>query len=336
MHKRGPTCAGSPTNACRRDEARFRPRAAAAARRRSPAVPRPHPAPDPVARRAGAQDGRGGAGARNIARDATARARFLAYARAADQLAVRTRLLNVARDLGWLSADDRWEELALMLGELQGRTTVGVGEVGLACTLNEEQRARRCVQSARAARQPGRRRAARRGSRLPGQCRGTRAHADRAGQHERGGRPDRTGLPAPPADHRRRRIAPGRRAPSPAWIRPTPRCVRSRRSAGTTCPIAKCWTCSRGSSRQTPSASVQAAIAGILLRADLRSISGSNFRAQPAREPPAVRRWRQHDRRADSPAASALRRAPGACFWPCFCRCSAPSVTRPLPHRAGL
>ena len=73
-----------------------------------------------------------------IARDGATSSRFLAYARAADQLAVRTRLLNVARDLGWLSEDDRWEELALMLGELQGRATVGVGEVGLACTLNDD------------------------------------------------------------------------------------------------------------------------------------------------------------------------------------------------------
>jgi len=74
----------------------------------------------------------------DIARDATARARFLAYARAADEPPVRTRLVNLARDLGWLSEDERWEELALMLGELQARTTVGVAEVGLACSLNQE------------------------------------------------------------------------------------------------------------------------------------------------------------------------------------------------------
>ncbi len=74
----------------------------------------------------------------NIAHDADARARFLDYARAADQAPVRTRLVKLARDLGWLSEDEQWAELALMLGELQSRTTVGVAEVGLACSLNQE------------------------------------------------------------------------------------------------------------------------------------------------------------------------------------------------------
>jgi uncharacterized protein YciW len=74
----------------------------------------------------------------DIARDSAARTRFLAFARAADQPTVRARLVNLARDLGWLSEDERWGELALMLGELQARTTVGVAEVGLACNLNQE------------------------------------------------------------------------------------------------------------------------------------------------------------------------------------------------------
>jgi hypothetical protein len=73
-----------------------------------------------------------------IAADADARGRFLALARDADQPAVRVRMLKVAQDLGWLSADQRWDELALMLGELQARNTVGIAEVDLACTLNEE------------------------------------------------------------------------------------------------------------------------------------------------------------------------------------------------------
>ena len=74
----------------------------------------------------------------DITRDAAARARFLDYTRDADQPAVRTRLVDVARDLGWLSEDERWEELTLMLGELQARSAVGVAEVDLACSLNEE------------------------------------------------------------------------------------------------------------------------------------------------------------------------------------------------------
>jgi hypothetical protein len=72
-----------------------------------------------------------------IAGDAEARARFLDFARDADRPPVRVRMLKVAQDLGWLSADQRWEELALMLGELQARKTVGISEVDLACTLNQ-------------------------------------------------------------------------------------------------------------------------------------------------------------------------------------------------------
>ena len=74
----------------------------------------------------------------NIARDADARARFLAFARDADQPAVRTRMIKVAHDLGWLSAEERWNELAQMLGELQAHSAVGLTEVDLACTLNQE------------------------------------------------------------------------------------------------------------------------------------------------------------------------------------------------------
>ena len=71
-----------------------------------------------------------------IGRDAASRARFLDFARDADQPAVRARMIKVARGLGWLSADQQWGELALMLGDLQARSVVGVTEVDLACTLN--------------------------------------------------------------------------------------------------------------------------------------------------------------------------------------------------------
>lgn len=74
----------------------------------------------------------------SIASDAAARARFLEEARGSEQPPVRVRLLDVARDLGWLTQDQLWQERALMLGELQARPTVGVAEVNLACRLNEE------------------------------------------------------------------------------------------------------------------------------------------------------------------------------------------------------
>ena len=74
-----------------------------------------------------------------IARDVATRTRYLTFARDADQPAGRTRMIRVARDLGWLTEEERWTELALMLGELQARSTVGITEVDLACTLNQEQ-----------------------------------------------------------------------------------------------------------------------------------------------------------------------------------------------------
>lgn len=73
-----------------------------------------------------------------IARDTEARGRFLDLARDADQPAVRARLIKVAHDLGWLSADQRWGELALMLGQMQALGSLGVTEVDLACTLNQD------------------------------------------------------------------------------------------------------------------------------------------------------------------------------------------------------
>jgi hypothetical protein len=46
----------------------------------------------------------------------------------------RVRMLQLAQDLGWLSSEQRWTELALMLSEVQSQGTVGVPEVNLACT----------------------------------------------------------------------------------------------------------------------------------------------------------------------------------------------------------
>jgi hypothetical protein len=73
-----------------------------------------------------------------ITRDSAAKARFLAFTRAAEPAEVRVRMLDLAHDLGWLSADERWDELALMLGGLLARSTVGALEVDLACTLNQK------------------------------------------------------------------------------------------------------------------------------------------------------------------------------------------------------
>jgi len=75
---------------------------------------------------------------RDIARDHDARKRYLDYARQADQSSVRVRLLNVAHDVGWLSEDERHEELSAMLREVQSRTVLGVPEVNFTCMLNRD------------------------------------------------------------------------------------------------------------------------------------------------------------------------------------------------------
>ena len=73
-----------------------------------------------------------------IRHDSSARASFLDEVRVFEPSTERVRMVDVARDLGWLSEEQRWEQLALMLGELQERRAVGVAEVGLACSLNEQ------------------------------------------------------------------------------------------------------------------------------------------------------------------------------------------------------
>lgn len=72
-----------------------------------------------------------------IAGNGGARTRFLAAAREAEQPEVRVRMIELARHLGWLTPDDRRGELAQMFRELQARRTVGAAELNLACTLNQ-------------------------------------------------------------------------------------------------------------------------------------------------------------------------------------------------------
>jgi hypothetical protein len=73
-----------------------------------------------------------------IERDAPARSRLLDYARAAEQPSVRVRLIDLARDVGWLSEAERRAELARMLREVLARPAIGAPEVDLACGLNQK------------------------------------------------------------------------------------------------------------------------------------------------------------------------------------------------------
>ena len=209
-----------------------------------------------------------------IARDADARTRFLDFARDADRPAVRVRMIDVARDLGWLSADAALGRARADAGRTAGpqHGRRGRGRPGL--RPEPEHDLDGAFNRRVAPGSPRRRRRACRGSRLPGQRRRlVRARCEGLVGPQRGGRPDRAGLPAAPPDHRRRRVA--RRSPtaSPACRRPTRRCGRWRRWAGTTCPIRASWTGSPTCTRARRRRRSRPRSPGVLIRADLRSIA---------------------------------------------------------------
>ena len=72
-----------------------------------------------------------------IAQDTPMRERYLAYARDADPAALRARMLGLASDLGWLTAEEHRTELVSLFGDLLARDGAGPAEVDLVCTLNE-------------------------------------------------------------------------------------------------------------------------------------------------------------------------------------------------------
>jgi hypothetical protein len=73
-----------------------------------------------------------------IARDEVARTRYLEFARDADLPAVRARMVELARSLGWLSAADQRAELMRMIGDRLAGSAVSLAEVDLVCALNKD------------------------------------------------------------------------------------------------------------------------------------------------------------------------------------------------------
>jgi hypothetical protein len=74
---------------------------------------------------------------RRIAQDTETRDRFLAFARNGDELETRARMFQVAHQLGWLTERQRRDELVRMMGELLARKEIAATDVTLACALNE-------------------------------------------------------------------------------------------------------------------------------------------------------------------------------------------------------
>ena len=72
-----------------------------------------------------------------IARDQTARQRYLEFARDADEPAIRARMVKVARNLGWLSSAELRAELVQMMHDRIAQNVVGPGDVDLFCSLNK-------------------------------------------------------------------------------------------------------------------------------------------------------------------------------------------------------
>jgi len=75
-----------------------------------------------------------------IGRDMSARNRYLEFARDADDPAVRARMVELARSLGWLSPADQRAEVIRMFGEQIARSSVTAAEVNLACALNQDRK----------------------------------------------------------------------------------------------------------------------------------------------------------------------------------------------------
>jgi hypothetical protein len=72
-----------------------------------------------------------------IVRDRGARARYLEFARDADQLAIRVRMMKLAQRLGWLSSAELRAELIQMIGRQLGRGSMSAADLDLVCALNE-------------------------------------------------------------------------------------------------------------------------------------------------------------------------------------------------------
>ncbi len=72
-----------------------------------------------------------------IASDRAARERYLAFARDADQPAIRARMIALAHDMGWLTPAEQRAEYMRMIGDRLAGDSVGSADVDLVCSLNK-------------------------------------------------------------------------------------------------------------------------------------------------------------------------------------------------------
>lgn len=72
-----------------------------------------------------------------ITADARARDRYMAFARDADAPDTRARMTNVAQTVGWLSPDDYRHEMTQLVAGLLRQRAISPADVALVCSLNE-------------------------------------------------------------------------------------------------------------------------------------------------------------------------------------------------------
>jgi hypothetical protein len=69
-----------------------------------------------------------------IQADSAARERYLTFARDADRASVQSRMMALARDLGWLTPEQERDEFVQMIVQRMARNTLGKHEVDLVCS----------------------------------------------------------------------------------------------------------------------------------------------------------------------------------------------------------
>ena len=73
-----------------------------------------------------------------IARDRRARDRYMTFARDVDRPEIRSRMVHVARAIGWLSPEDERAEITHIVSDLLAGSAIGAADVDLICSLNKD------------------------------------------------------------------------------------------------------------------------------------------------------------------------------------------------------
>ncbi len=73
-----------------------------------------------------------------LAGDRATRSRYLGLTRETEDPALRVRMIDLARSMGWLTRDEQLAEQVRMIGDMLAANAVGYGEVDLICTLNAD------------------------------------------------------------------------------------------------------------------------------------------------------------------------------------------------------